>query len=102
MPKYPCLLTGFLAASLCLPGMAHAELGCAPKSPGAKILKSANPHDVHPDWASPSQIGTSWSLVSVKRETGEFYSGKLVSPRGGEQPGRVYVIAKEWDCSDSK
>ena len=29
---------------------------------------------------------------------GPFLSGVLVNPRGGVLPGRVFVIASEWDC----
>jgi hypothetical protein len=42
-------------------------------------------------------IGTSWSLIEIKRE-GRFLRGRLVDPRGGIQRGRVFVIASELDC----
>ncbi len=45
----------------------------------------------------PAFIGTSWSLIETRQE-GEFLSGVLVNPRGGVLPGRIYVIANEWDC----
>ncbi len=76
-----------------------AEESCSPKSVGAKILRSRNVADVHPDWAAPNQIGLSWSLVNVKHE-GRFLSGQLVTPRGGTMRGRVYVLADEWDCGE--
>jgi hypothetical protein len=71
--------------------------GCAPKATGAKILRTKNVKDVDPNWAPPAVIGTSWSLIEVRRE-GRFLRGRLVNPRGGIQPGRVFVIAREWDC----
>jgi hypothetical protein len=69
---------------------------CAPKATGAKILRTKNVKDVDPNWAPPAFIGTSWSLIEVKRE-GRFLRGQLVDPRGGIQRGRVFVIASEWD-----
>jgi hypothetical protein len=54
-------------------------------------------NDVDPNWAPPAFIGTSWSLIEITKE-GEFLSGVLVNPRGGARPGRVFVIANEWDC----
>jgi hypothetical protein len=95
-----------IAAVACLvltlpASMAPAEesLSCAPRLNEAKILQSKDINDIHPDWRPPAYIGLSWSLTSVKRE-GDFLSGVLVSPRGGSQRGRVYVMASEWDCSN--
>jgi hypothetical protein len=76
---------------------ARAEQSCAPKTNAAKILRTKNVNDVDPNWAPPAFIGTSWSLIETRQE-GEFLSGVLVNPRGGVLPGRVYVIANEWDC----
>jgi hypothetical protein len=76
---------------------ARAEESCAPKSNAAKILRSANIRDIHPNWRPPNSIGTSWSLVSIRRQ-GPFMQGALVNPRGGELPGRVWVVVSEWDC----
>jgi hypothetical protein len=70
---------------------------CAPKATGAKILRTKNVNDVDPNWAPPAFIGTSWSLIEVKRE-GRFLRGRLADPRGRIQRGRVFVIASEWDC----
>jgi hypothetical protein len=78
-------------------GVAQAQKSCSPAAPGARILRSPNVNDIHPDWRPPAVIGTSWSLLGVRRER-EFLSGRLVSPRGGTQRGRVYVIASEWLC----
>ena len=41
---------------------------CAPKATGAKILRTKNLKDVDPNWAPPAFIGTSWSLIEIKRE----------------------------------
>ena len=76
---------------------ARAEQSCAPKTNAAKILRTKNVNDVDPNWAPPAFIGTSWSLIETRQE-GEFLSGVLVNPRGGVLPGRVFVIANEWDC----
>ena len=62
----------------------------------AKILRTKNINDVDPHWAPPAFIGTSWSLIETRQ--GPFLSGVLVNPRGGVLPGRVFVIASEWDC----
>ena len=75
----------------------QAAQSCAPKTTAAKILRTANVNDVDPNWAPPALIGLSWSLIETKRE-GMFMSGVLVSPRGGVGPGRIFVIASEWDC----
>lgn len=75
----------------------HAEQSCAPETNAAKILRTKNVNDVDPNWAPPAFIGTSWSLIETRQE-GEFLSGVLVNPRGSTLPGRVFVIANEWDC----
>ena len=75
----------------------RAEQSCAPKTNAAKILRSKNVNDVDPNWAPPAFIGMSWSLIETRQEGG-FLSGVLVNPRGGALPGRVFVIASEWDC----
>jgi hypothetical protein len=77
--------------------VAQAQKSCSPAAPGARILRSPDVNDIHPDWRPPAVIGTSWSLLGVRRER-EFLSGRLVSPRGGVQRGRVYVIPSEWLC----
>lgn len=85
-------------ASLALSSLAvRAQQSCAPKTNAAKILRSKNMNDVDPSWAPPAFIGISWSLIKTRQE-GAFLSGVLVNPRGGVLPGRVFVIASEWDC----
>jgi hypothetical protein len=89
-----------LAACACLGAFTAAAApaqSCAPKATGAKILRSPNLNDVDPSWVPPAFIGTSWSLVEIRRD-GAFLSGRLVNPRGGVQAGRVFVLASEWDC----
>jgi hypothetical protein len=98
MRAVACLLG--LVACACVAACSvtvQAAQSCAPKTTAAKILRTTNIDDVDPNWASPAHIGLSWSLIETKRE-GMFVSGVLVSPRGGVQPGRVFVIASEWDC----
>src|SRR3954454_16023339 len=77
----------------CLRGRSRAVR----RRPTPRILRTKNVNDVDPNWAPPAFIGTSWSLIETRQE-GEFLSGVLVSPRGGALPGRVFVIANEWDC----
>ena len=88
-----------LALALLAPARhASAALkGCTPKSNDSKILGSKNPNDIHKDWRDGSYIGTSWSLTNI-REEGAYLSGVLVTPRGGKQNYRVFVIRNEWDC----
>jgi hypothetical protein len=78
-----------LAAFACLAAFTAAAApaqSCAPKATGAKILRSTNVNDVDPSWAPPAFIGTSWSLVEIRRD-GAFLSGRLANPRGGFRPG---------------
>jgi hypothetical protein len=84
LPLLVCasLMTSALAAP--------AEQNCAPKTNAAKILRTKNVNDVDPNWAPPALIET--------RQEGEFLSGVLVNRRGNALPGRVFVIASEWDC----
>lgn len=70
---------------------------CYPRRSGARILRTPDANDIHPDWRPPSAIGTAWSLIDVNNH-GALLGGKLVSPRGGEQPGRVFVVTSEWEC----
>ena len=93
---WPIALLACASVALSSPP-ARAEQSCAPKTNAAKVLRSKNVNDVDPNWAPPAFIGTSWSLIETRHE-GEFLSGVLVNPRGGVLPGRVFVIANEWDC----
>ncbi len=94
-----------LPLTLCLaiasPSGVAAAVSCSPKFPGARVLSAPVIGALARDWAPPNKIGTSWSLVDAKREERggtEFVSASLVSPRGGQIPGRVFVVASEWDC----
>ena len=96
--QLPWSLPLLVCASLMTSSLAaRAEQSCAPKTNAAKILRTKNVNDVDPNWAPPSFIGTSWSLIETRQE-GIFLSGVLVNPRGNALPGRVFVIASEWDC----
>jgi hypothetical protein len=73
---------------------------CAPASATTRILRSANPSDGAPEWKG-GRIGTSWTLSverTVRTDTGTYLAGHLISPRGGVQQARVFVIASEWSC----
>jgi hypothetical protein len=94
------LRRGALAAAILIGSAtlaAAADESCSPVRAGVKILRSKNASDIHPNWRPPNQIGMAWSLIEVRHE-GMFLSGQLVSPRGGTLPGRVYVLADEWEC----
>ena len=73
---------------------------CSPKDTTARILQSANPNDLHPQWRGESHIGTAWSL-DVKRTLNQngvkFLQGELLSPRGNSQ-GEIFAIVAEWYC----
>lgn len=74
---------------------------CAPKSTTARILKSANPNDFDPAWSGESYIGTSWNLSvggSISNAGIIYKFGHLITPRGGVQPSKVFVLADEWNC----
>lgn len=74
---------------------------CHPKEPTARVLKSAAPNDIHPDWAGKNVIGMGWGLIPDDVETDsfgiEYLHGNLVSPRGGVTKD-VFAVRKEWDC----
>jgi hypothetical protein len=96
--SFACSLLLFVCASVMASAItAQAQQSCAPKTNAAKILRTKNVNDIDPNWTPPAFIGTSWSLIETRQE-GEFLSGVLVNPRGGTLPGRVFVIASEWDC----
>ncbi len=95
--KYIKLLVSGLSLSGCLPVEAvYADVTCSPKIVGAKVLASENTQDTHSEWIG-SQIGLSWSLMKVIPQ-GEFMSGTLVTPRGGQMKYKVYVLNSEWKC----
>jgi hypothetical protein len=77
-------------------------LMCNPKDVTARVLKSPNPNDIHPDWRDGSHLGTAWTLKATRRvqsETGTYLQGDLLSPRGGIINRGVFALMPEWDCS---
>jgi hypothetical protein len=80
----------------------NSKYNCAPKNYNPKILSSPNHTAVHTDWAK-NEVGTSWSFFAttkIKNDSGEFYVGNLVNPRGQQMNKEaVYVIASEWVCN---
>ena len=77
--------------------------GCAPKDNMARILGSANPLDLAPNWTKTNYVGTSWtfmpkSYVVTELDGGIFLQGDLISPRGGTTDTGVFVLFNEWDC----
>jgi hypothetical protein len=94
---YPALIALTLAAPVA------AEENCAPIDIAARILQSANPNDLHPDWTGENRIGQSWSLMAASEEADAvddavtYLKGTLVDPRGDEF-GEVYAVKREWSC----
>jgi hypothetical protein len=84
-------------------GTASAETMCNPVSNAARILKTPNPNDIHPDWKGESYVGLSWGVRTngkrIKKETGTFLKGNLISPRGGVVNKGIYIVVSEWECS---
>ncbi len=75
---------------------------CAPKGTTARILKSAAPNDIHPDWKGDSYVGTGWriELTNALLKDGNVYLvGDVLSPRGGVVNRGIFVLAGDWDCS---
>lgn len=97
-------LSMMLLAVAVLSGTAHAApMQCTPKDNTARILESPNPNDTARDFKK-GWVGLSWSFI-VKRtvndpETGKYFQGDLISPRGGTVNRNVYILAKEWDCGN--
>jgi hypothetical protein len=78
--------------------------GCAPKDNTARILASANPLDLVPNWSKNNYVGTSWSFlpkryVVTELQGGVFLQGDLISPRGGTTDENVFILFAEWDCA---
>lgn len=83
-------------------GNLSKRMVCAPKGTTARILKSAAPNDIHPDWKGESYIGTGWriELTNALLKDGNVYLfGDVLSPRGGVVNRGIFVLAGEWDCS---
>lgn len=90
------LLTGGLVATG-LPSAAQATQ-CSPVDGTARVLRSPNPNDTHPDWRGESRLGTSWTFERAGTAPAGFLRGNLVSPRGGVVNRGVYILPREWEC----
>jgi hypothetical protein len=74
---------------------------CVPKAPTARLLQSANPNDIDPNWRGESRIGTSWTFIrdqTVQTDIAVYFVGQLVSPRGGVQKKPIFILPNEWNC----
>lgn len=74
---------------------------CHAKEPGARILASANPNDLDPDWTGENYVGTGAALKPSRQFTKNdfaFIEGKLFSTRGGVLEEHVFALASEWEC----
>jgi hypothetical protein len=79
--------------------------GCAPKDNTARILKSANPLDLAPNWTKTNHIGTAWTFmpsryVKTDIDGGVFLQGDLISTRGAVTDRNVFILFKEWTCGE--
>ena len=78
--------------------------GCAPKDNTARILKSAHPLDLAPNWTGTNYIGTGWTFVPKRYVvdpdlTGGIYlEGNLITTRGATTPDDLFILYAEWDC----
>jgi hypothetical protein len=78
--------------------------GCAPKDNTARVLKSAHPLDLAPNWTGTTYIGTGWTFmpsryVATDIEGGIFLEGHLITTRGAEMPDDLFILYAEWDCA---
>ena len=79
-----------------------SEVWCNPTSNTARVLDRPSPNSVHPDWRGESYIGKGWAFRPkefVRADIGTFVKGDLFSTRGGLANADVYILLKEWDCS---
>ena len=80
---------------------AAAQTQCVAKDTSARILASASPNDVHPDWTGGSYVGLSWTFEvsgTEDTDTGTYLIGDLYAPNGGLVTSGAYVLADEWEC----
>jgi len=76
------------------------EIQCVPKNVAARVLKSANPNDFHPQFSGLSYIGESSTFVVKGRSSDlgvTYFSGDYISPRGAVTKN-VFAISSEWEC----
>jgi hypothetical protein len=65
--------------------------GCARKDNTARILKSAHPLDLAPNWTGTTYLGTAWTFMPKRYvvtdiEGGIFLEGNLITTRGAQMP----------------
>lgn len=100
------MIAALIFALASSPQAVTVSLSCAPKDVTARILKSPNPNDTHPDWAGEDTIGTSWSLAAHARyydDAGRTYlTGEIISPRGAIVTAQAFVLESEWTCSENR
>jgi hypothetical protein len=79
--------------------------GCAPKDNTARILKSAHPLDLAPNWTGTNYIGTGWTfmpkryVVDPDLTGGIYLEGNLITTRGAATPDDLFILYAEWDCA---
>jgi hypothetical protein len=79
--------------------------GCAPKDNTARILKSAHPPDLAPNWTGTNYIGTGWTfmpkryVVDPALNGGIYLEGNLITTRGATMPDDLFILYAEWDCA---
>ncbi len=79
--------------------------GCAPKDNTARILKSAHPLDLAPNWTGTNYIGTGWTfmpkryVVDPDLTGGLYLEGNLITTRGATMPDDLFILYAEWDCA---
>lgn len=79
------------------------DLSCNARDNSARILRSASPADVHPDWSGDSVIGTGQGVRAnawLADTFGNVYlRGDLYSTRGGLLNRDVFILQREWNCT---
>jgi hypothetical protein len=79
--------------------------GCAPKDNTARILKSAHPLDLAPNWTGNNYIGTGWTfmpkhyVVDGDLQGAIYLEGNLITTRGATLPENLFILYAEWDCA---
>ena len=78
--------------------------GCAPKDNTARVLKSAHPLDLAPNWTGKNYLGTGWTfmpkryVVDPDMQGGLYLEGNLITTRGATMPDDLFILYVEWDC----
>ena len=75
---------------------------CNAKDNSARILRSATPNDIHPDWAGDTTVGTGQGFRAnawLEDSFGNIYlRGDIYSTRGGLLNRNVFILQREWSC----